>query len=172
VDQCLTDLNCAQQGGTIQTTCVTQVPFVPPPCPDNCTNHGICVNRSDCAKVAKDHKTYKNAKCPPATSCTSNCSNYNQSLVCACFPGHTGANCGESGVSALIAGLAGGAVAAIVVCVVLFGLAVGSGGTYYVATRIGQEDDVATSANPLYEGNSQSGLNPMHDDTVKAGSVV
>jgi len=63
-------------------------------------------------------------------------------------------------------------VAAIVVCVVVFGLAVGSGGSYYVATRVGQEEDVATSANPLYEGNSQSGLNPVHDDSLKAGSVV
>jgi len=74
-------------------------------------------------------------------------------------------------VSALIAGLAGGAVAAIVVCVVVFGLAVGSGGTYYVATRLGQEDELATSANPLYEGNSQSGISPVFNDQAKAGVV-
>jgi len=157
--KCLTDLQCIGQGGDIQTTCITQIPFVPPPCPDNCTNHGICVNRSDCAKLEKDPAAYNKAKCP-LEICTVNCSTFNQTLVCACYPGHRGANCGAGYASALIAGLAGGAVAAIVVCGVLAAATFG-GGSYFVATTLTQDDGGTLTANPLYQGDTSSGTSPV-----------
>jgi hypothetical protein len=65
----------------------------------------------------------------------------------------------------LIAGLAGGAVAAIVVCLVILGMAV-SGGGYMVAGQWVTETDDVVNSNPLYEGDGNSGVSPVFSDSV------
>jgi len=64
----------------------------------------------------------------------------------------------------LIAGLAGGSIAAIVVCAAIVAFATCAGGTYAYANLNAAEDDVGMSQNPMYMNKGVSGTNPVHCD--------
>jgi hypothetical protein len=62
----------------------------------------------------------------------------------------------------LIAGLAGGSIAAIVVCAAILLFATCAGGTYAYANLNHAGEDVGMSSNPMYETKGVSGTNPTH----------
>jgi hypothetical protein len=89
--------------------------------------------------------------------------NSNYSVVCACYPGNSGINCGVVYASnALIAGLAAGAVAGIILAALIALGIIAGGGALAAANAVGGEADTGLFNNPLYEGAGSEGVNPLH----------
>jgi len=140
---CQETANCAAPA-TPLASCLLTVQYVPEPCPDNCTGHGKCVNRT----VA------------PVTGSTSNSTNY--TLVCVCTNGYKGVNCGTAPPNAITVGLlTAGAIAGIIVGVAVF-LCLGGGGAYAAATFMGSGSVGPVVNNPLYQGEGNKGTNPLY----------
>jgi len=89
--------------------------------------------------------------------------NSNYSVVCACFSGNSGINCGVIYASnALIAGLTAAAIAGIILAALIAAGICAGGGALAAANAAGGDNDTGVFGNPLYEGSGYSGNNPLH----------
>jgi len=141
VTEVLTNGTCAtigQCGNGAQSVCVPPVIYVPPPCPDECSGHGSCVNVTDDSGNTTRQK-------------------------CVCFDGFSGINCGiGQDITAIVAGTVGAAaIAGIVLGIVAF-CGIAGGGTYAYVKQMDSGDSANISNNPLYADARRGGENPMH----------
>jgi len=153
--------------GGVQT-CQPKVPVIPPVCPDNCSNNGICVNLSRCASLEKENREkYGNDSAYYLLSCGSNANiskSYNQSGACACFQGFNGLNCAVVGDKKFIALAALGAgLIALIVILAILAAALAGGGAAAVSTATAQNSQGHVVNSPIYEENKASGVNQLYD---------
>jgi len=146
--RCSEDNNCVASGTSNVTNlaaCQITTIYKPEPCPDNCTGHGSCQNKT---------VTTTN---PDGTANTTNTS------FCACTGGYTGLNCGNPPVPviAVAVGLAAGAIVGIIVGVVAC-LAIAGGGAFAAAKQMDTGSVAPVSNNPIYQGNANAGTNPLY----------
>jgi len=152
-------------------SCNAPSPFVPPPCPDNCTNNGICVNVSECANLTKTNcpKSYKDksGNCPTCTSNLNTSKQQNYTTVCACYDGQGGINCAVvTGISAaLVAGLATGVIVAIILAALAAAACAGGGG-FAISNAVSADKDGSIFTNPLYQDAGASRANPLHGTEI------
>jgi len=149
-------------------TCQPRVPVIPPVCPDNCSNNGICVNLTRCADLEKENKAkYGNDSAYYLLSCGTNANiskSYNQTGACACFQGFQGLNCAVAGDKKFIALAALGAgLIALIVILAILAAALAGGGAAAVSTGVAQKTDGTVVNSPLYVENSASGTNQLYD---------
>jgi len=92
--------------------------------------------------------------------------NPNATAFCACFTGYSGINCGNAPLSdtLLVATVTAGAIAGIIIGILLF-FGLSGAGTYAVYTKMSGDDVGATMNNPLYTGTGAAGTNPLHKQT-------
>jgi len=126
--------------------CLITTEFIPEPCPDNCTGHGDCVNRTLPLPAGSPAGTVPNV-----------------TLVCVCDEGYKGVNCGTPPPAPVVVAVAltAGAIAGIVIGVAVF-LCVGGGGAYAAATFMGTGSAGPVVNNPLYQGEGNKGTNPLY----------
>jgi len=157
--------------------CVPPVVAIIPPCPDNCSFQGAC------AHISCDSNGAGSASAPvdPTYSQNQNytqiCSDQNTKsgnlTLCLCADTYTGINCGihtaTSNIQYYVAGgIAGGAIAGIVIGLIAFCAAAG-GGSYAAYRRLGEDDDVKINTSPLYEPNNRGGDNPLYGNDADDG---
>jgi len=130
-------------------SCAPPAVFIPPPCPDNCTGNGVCVNKTSSAAAGSPSNAQGN-----------------YTTYCACNPHYSGINCGAwDGISETVvaATVSAAAIAGIIVGIALcVGLAGGGSYAFYA-----NQNDAAISAatnNPLYRDPGLSGVNPLNKD--------
>jgi hypothetical protein len=125
-------------GNGAQNVCVPPVIYVPPPCPDECSGQGTCVNVTDDSGNVTSQK-------------------------CVCFDGHSGINCAiGTDITAIVAGTVGAAaIAGIVIGIIAF-CGIAGGGTYAYVKQMDNSADANISNNPLYADARKGGENPMH----------
>jgi hypothetical protein len=120
--------------------CTPPVIYIPEPCPDNCTNHGNCVNSTDATQ--------------------------NVTTYCQCNGGFTGINCGQypvsSDITAIVAGTTAGVLAGIIVGVVCAAACFGGSGAFAYAQLNNPDGESNVSNNPTYKGKNNDGENPLH----------
>jgi hypothetical protein len=147
-------------------SCQPPIKVIPPVCPDNCSNNGICVNLTKCAELEKENKQkYGNETGLYLLSCGTNANQskeFNQTGACACFQGFVGLNCALEGRRTLLglAGLAAGLIALIVIAALLCA-ALAGGGAVAVSSGVTNPTDGTVINSPLYSANESSGVNPM-----------
>jgi len=121
------------------------------------------VNTSSCAALAQANANTN----PNQYACGSNYNNSiasNYSVTCACVPGISGINCGDSRLSlGAIAAISGGIIAAIVLAA-LVALGLAGGGAMAMTNAMTASHEGGLFNNPLYEGKQQEGQNPLHED--------
>jgi hypothetical protein len=126
--------------------CVIATTYIPEPCPDNCTGHGSCVN-----------KTLPLDPGAPVGATP------NTTLYCQCDKGWEGANCGNGGVILITAAaLATGAIVGIVIGVILC-VGIAGGSAYAGANAFAHADATAIVNNPLYKKSGNDGENPLYE---------
>jgi hypothetical protein len=151
-------------------SCQPPVKVIPPVCPDNCSNNGICVNLTRCAELEKENKQkYGNDTGLYLLSCGTNANKskeFNQTGACACFQGFVGLNCAVEGRKTLVAlaALSAGIIA-LIVLLALLGAALAGGGAAAVSTGVANSSDASIFSSPLYQANESSGHNPLFDET-------
>jgi hypothetical protein len=152
--------------------CNAPAPFVPPACPDNCTNNGICVNISECADLSAGicptaYKDKATGKCPQCGGNQNTSKSNNYTTVCACYPGQAGINCAvlSGNLAGLVAGLTTAAIVGIIIAAIALAACAGGGG-FAISNAVNQDKGGGVFSNPLYEESGASGANPlvgMHD---------
>jgi len=152
--QCVEDYLCPSDP---IKECTPPAVFVIPECPDNCTGHGFCVNRSQCdaleGKKQADGKFY---------SCHSSQNRTNVSQVCACVKGWKGLNCAVfGGVNIVAAAISAGIIAAIIIAI-LIGLMLAGGGAVAATTAFAATNITSVANNPLYRPAASAGENPLY----------
>jgi len=155
------------------TTCQPVIDVIPPVCPDNCSDNGVCVNLTTCDKLDKENKKkYGNDTGLYLLSCGNNANisrGYNQTGACACFQGFEGLNCVIAGKKTLLALAALGAgLIALIVILAILGAAMAGGGAAAVSSGVSQGSDASVISSPLYEGAGGSGNNPLHGEMYDA----
>jgi len=126
--------------------CVLTVVYVPQPCPDQCSGHGVCANVS----------------CKPNGNCNGKSPNATYTLVCQCYDTYSGINCGNHDTSvALGIGLGAAAIVGIVIAIVVVIAALGGGG-YAIAQNMAAAPVAPAMNNPLYVGAGKGGENPLN----------
>jgi len=130
------------EGATLMCTVNTENV---PPCPANCSGHGVCMAKSlplpiDAPADAKPNVTG----------------------ACVCDKGYSGEFC-TSQPSSIVAAAAvsSGAIIGIVVGVVIVVAAVGGGGAYAYSQAAGSGSVAPVANNPLYQAMGTSGTNPI-----------
>jgi len=127
-------------------SCTITVQYVPEPCPDQCSQHGVCVNRSGVR---------------PGTTPRPN-STGTWFLECQCYDTYSGVNCANHDVAIeLGVGLGAAAVAGIVIAIVVVLAALGGGG-YAIASNMAAAPVAPAMNNPLYVGAGKGGENPLN----------
>jgi len=162
-------------GGTCQQVCIGEalrtcqppVEVIPPVCPDNCSDNGVCVNLTECARLEKENKLkYGNDTGLYPLSCGQNLNTskkYNQTGACACFQGFVGLNCAIIGRKTLVALAALGAgIIALIVVLAILGAACAGGGAAAVSSGVAQGSDGTVINSPLYQANAGSADNPLY----------
>jgi hypothetical protein len=157
--------------GQLQS-CQPTVKVVPPVCPDNCSNNGICVNLTRCAQLEKENKQkYGADEGLYLLSCGKNANkskSFNQTGACACFQGFEGLNCGIFGKKTLVALAALGAgLIALIIILAILGAALAGGGAAAVSTGVAQSTEGTVTNSPLYEGSTASGGNPLYAEAYE-----
>jgi len=152
---CVSPITCGVNFTFYQ--CPSFAPFVPPSCPDNCSSNGACVDIANCSTIDSDnYKNYGSDKNKWPLSCGSNynysvANNYN--TTCACYPGHSGINCGDFINLGFIAALAGGIIAAIIIAAVIIVCGAMLGGSAAAISASNSHDTEGhVFSSPLYKG--------------------
>jgi hypothetical protein len=125
------------------------VVYIPEPCPDNCTNHGLCVNGTK------------------SGSGTTTVGANNRTTYCKCHSGYTGINCGQPPAAddlttAIVAGTTTAVIVGIVVGAVLAAACCGGGGAFAYSQLANNEDGHTVANNPIFRPKNNEGDNPLH----------
>jgi hypothetical protein len=136
-------------------SCTIILPVVIPPCPDQCSGHGTCLNQSN-----------TNGQKPAVCKQNPNLAACNQTLpyllTCVCRDGYSGDNCGAAPDSiVIISTLTTAAIIGIIIAIVVVIAAVGGGG-FAIAQNMAAAPVSPAMNNPLYVGAGRSGHNPLH----------
>jgi len=152
----------------LSSDCTPPIVIVIPPCPDNCSFQGSCANLTCDAngKGTVDPKAVPgNLNKNLSQLCQSQNISNKTAQVCLCHDSYTGINCGVHAAIAdyssyIAGGIAGGAIAGIVLGIIICCAAAG-GGTFAAYNRLSPDDDAKIHTSPLYESNQKGGDNPL-----------
>jgi len=166
-DSCSVSGNAECTGGGVQ--------FVAEPCPDSCSNHGVCVNVS-CSVYTDKHqsppKINGQLACindgsgsfvDPVTNATVVIAPSNASF-CVCKKGYKGANCGgkASNLGKALA-ISGGVIAAIVICGVIILVLCAFGAKKGVDfVLLNQQAGADFKINPTHEHRDHEHMSALH----------
>jgi tetrahydromethanopterin S-methyltransferase subunit E len=125
------------------------------------------VNVSDCENYTAGNcpdNVKQNGECPKCGDNVNSSKAENYTVVCACYPGQMGINCAVAdGIAkGLIAGLTTAAIVGIILAALAAAACAGGGG-FAVSNAVSQDKGGGVFNNPLYEGGSSSGVNPLSD---------
>jgi len=146
--KCTSDTECTAAGNVSLPSCTITAEYIPEPCPDNCTGHGTCTNETQ-----------------PLPPNAPNGTQPNVTQHCVCAEGYTGLNCATAPPIAAIVGLTAGAIAGIVIGVIVF-LCISGGGAWAAAKAMGPGSVGPVINNPLYKGDGQKGTNPLYQNNM------
>jgi len=149
-----TDLTTCKTNLTL-SQCTPPVKWIPPPCPDDCTGHGRCINRTAPDWVAEEAKAHN----PFWTG--------NESY-CLCHGKYLGINCGQYPPSdntvALAAGISSAVIAGIIVGLAIGLAGLGGGSAFAYAQLGGDNEERVVENNPIYSDPNKAGNNPLHKE--------
>jgi len=137
--------------------CTPPVDVLIDDCPDNCTHHGICINKSLCKSIeGKKQPDGKIYTCAPSANRT------NVTRVCACLHNYKGLNCAIVAGAGLLAPLLTAGIIAAIIIAVLFGLMLAGGGAVAATNAFATENLTSVHNNPLYKPSAVNAENPLY----------